>query len=190
MPRKIESLTIQIKLSKDVDGEVVVEATAHINMGTTEYAEFSQARGITLDLTAPQEAAVIAFSKNALTDLCAVFQDGTVAIFAQEATPLDSPIFTQPDNIEIKMVQLKPHPGIIQFAVKYPNGKTHVLKEIQYHNEDKINANIGAKAPLPLDWEIETTVEMEARLARLEQDRLDAIEAAKTVVLPQAEEKK
>ena len=88
------------------------------------------------------------------------------------------------------MVQLKPHPGIIQFAVKYPNGKTHVLKEIQYHNEDKILANKGAKNKLPKDWEVETTVEMEARLAKFEQDRLDAIEAAKNVVLPQAEEKK
>ncbi|MBU2249696.1 MAG: hypothetical protein KKD77_23315 [Gammaproteobacteria bacterium] len=123
-----------------------------------------------------------------LTDLAAVFQDGTVDIFAQETTPLDSPIFTEADGTEIKMVQLKPHPGIIQFVVKYPNGKTHVLKEIQYHNEDKIKANMGAKASLPLDWEVETTAEMEARLAKLEQDRLDAVEAAK--VLPQAEDKK
>jgi len=98
------------------------------------------------------------------TDLAAVFQDGTVAIFAQETTPLDSPLFTEPSGTEVKYVMKKPHPGLIQFIAKYPDGRIHVLQEIQYHDADKIAANKGASAPLPQGWFVETAKERELRL--------------------------
>ena len=43
-----------------------------------------------------------------LTDLAAVFQDGSVDIFAQEVTEPDSPIFQFPDNTELKTIMRKP----------------------------------------------------------------------------------
>ena len=94
-----------------------------------------------------------------LTDLAAVFQDGTVDIFAQESTPLDSPIFTQASGVVVKRKMMKPHPGIIQFVEEYPNGKTFVTRELQYHDVDKIKANKGCDGKLPDGWEVTTLQE-------------------------------
>jgi len=94
-----------------------------------------------------------------LTDLCAVFQDGTVDVFAQESTPLDSPVFTQPSQTEFKMVMEKPHPGLIKFVAKYPDGKTFVLRELQYHDAGKIAANQNCEGTLPAGWEVTTLQE-------------------------------
>ena len=102
------------------------------------------------------------------TDLAAVFQDGTVDIFAQESTPLDSPIFTQPSQTEFKMVMEKPHPGLIKFVAKYPDGGTFTIKELQYHDADKIASNTGCLESLPIDWFVETH---EQRSARIEAEK-------------------
>ena len=112
---------------------------------------------------------------DAFTDLCAVFQDGTVAVFAQEVTPLDSPIFTQPSGTEVKRVMVKPHPGLIQFVEMFADGKVFVASEIQYHAADKIAANKGTVSnKLPAGWAVETTVQREARWAAAEATRLAA----------------
>ncbi len=115
----------------------------------------------------------------ALTDLAAVFQDGTVDIFAQESTPLDSPIFTQPSQTEFKMVMEKPHPGLIKLVAKYPDGKTFTIKELQYHDADKVAANVGCvSSELPIDWEVTTAEERLAKTEELEKLKAQA-EASK-----------
>jgi len=99
-----------------------------------------------------------------LTDLAAVFQDGTVDIFAQEVTPLDSPIFRYPSGTEGRIRMRKPHPGLQIFEMVYPDGTTFVLKEIEHHDADKIAASIGSEGPLPSNWVVETVRERNARI--------------------------
>ena len=99
-----------------------------------------------------------------LTDVAVKFQDGTVDIFAQESTPLDSPLFRYGDNTQIQMVMRKPNPAIIQFVVVFPDGSEYVIKEINYHNQDKINASNGAATPLPKNWKIEEKWEREIEI--------------------------
>lgn len=89
-----------------------------------------------------------------LTDVCAKFDDFSVDIFAQETTELDAPIFTYPSGTEVKTVMLKPHPGIVQFVALFPDGEQFVLREFNYHSDEKIAANKGAEALLPADWEV------------------------------------
>ena len=67
-----------------------------------------------------------------LTDLAAVFQDGTVDIFAQESTDPDSPIFQFPDNTELKTIMRKPDRKTIQFVTQFPDGREFVMREIRY----------------------------------------------------------
>lgn len=95
-----------------------------------------------------------------LTDLNAVFQDGTVDTFAQETTPLDSPIFTESSGTELTYKMVKPHPGLIQFVVEYPSGERFVMREIEYHDAEKIAANVGCDSTkLPDGWVISTLQE-------------------------------
>jgi len=111
----------------------------------------------------------------ALTDLAAVFQDGTVDIFAQEVTPLDSPIFRYPSKTEGKIRMRKPHPGSQIFEMVFPDGTSFVLKELEHHDTDKIAADQGAEGPLPADWFQETAIE------RARRQELEAVEVG---VLP------
>ena len=130
-----------------------------------------------------------------LTDLAAVFQDGTVDIFAQEVTSLDSPILTENSQIEVKVKMVKPHPGIIQFVAQYPNGKSFVLKEFQYHDAEKIAANKGCESPLPQDWEVtmlqervdKNVTQLDNQLGRIENQlaRLDTEKESNTTRLKQ-----
>lgn len=113
-----------------------------------------------------------------LTDLAAVFQDGTVDIFAQEVTPLDAPTFTYPSGTGVTTVLRKEHPGLVKIVSVFPDGKEFVLKEIQYHDPEKIAANKGTENPLPSDWLVEDAAQ---RAERLEAERIE------NVVLPQAE---
>jgi len=98
-----------------------------------------------------------------LTDMACVFQDGTVDIFAQEVTPLDAPHLTESSGSVGKMVMRKPHPGHIKFVMRFASGGEFVVKEIEYHDKDLIEANVGCDAPLPADWDVTTAVEREAR---------------------------
>lgn len=112
----------------------------------------------------------------ALTDLCAVFQDGTVDVFAQEVTPLDAPILTYSSNTPLQLILKKPHPGLVQYVLVFPGGEEFVLREVQYHDADKIAANQGAEGPLPAGWEVTTVEErvqprideLNARIAEVE----------------------
>ncbi len=88
----------------------------------------------------------------ALTDLAAVFQDGTVDIFAQEVTALDSPIFTHPSRTKVEVELRKPHAGKEQFVAIFPDGKEFVLREFHHHTPDKVAASMGAEAPAPAGW--------------------------------------
>ena len=100
-----------------------------------------------------------------LTDLAAVFQDGTVDIFAQESTPLDSPIFTYPSGTEVRIVMRKPHPGKQVFEMVYPGGEAFVLREIEHYDVDQIAASVGSVGSLPGDWDVTTAAERAANSA-------------------------
>jgi len=67
-----------------------------------------------------------------LTDLAAVFQDGTVDIFAQEATEPDSPIFQFPDMTDLKLQLRKPDRKTVQFAAIFPDGREFIMRELRY----------------------------------------------------------
>lgn len=95
-----------------------------------------------------------------LTDYSAVFQDGTVVIIAEETTPLDSPIFKQPSGVTVIEKMIKPHPGLIQFVMEYPTGEQFVIRQIEYHDAEKIAANDGSESTiLPDGWEVTTSRE-------------------------------
>ena len=67
-----------------------------------------------------------------LTDLAAVFQDGTVDIFAEESTDPDSPIFRYPDGTEFRSVIKKPDRKTVQFVALFPDGSEFVMREKRY----------------------------------------------------------
>ncbi|KKN16503.1 hypothetical protein LCGC14_0975140, partial [marine sediment metagenome] len=91
-----------------------------------------------------------------MTDLAAVFQDGTVDIFAQETTPLDAPIFTYASGTEVKMVLKKLHPGVVELVAVFPNGSEWTIKSLEYHNSAKIAANVGTESPkVPSGWVVD-----------------------------------
>lgn len=72
---------------------------------------------------------------DALTDLAAVFQDGTVDVFAQESTDPDSPIFQFPDDTLLALTLRKPDRKTIQFVATFPDGREFVMRELRYPNE-------------------------------------------------------
>ncbi len=107
-----------------------------------------------------------------LTDMATVFQDGTVDLFAQETTPLDAPIFKYPSDTKVETYLRKEHPGLVKIVCRFPDGSEFVLKEIEYHDPEKIAANKGTEMPLPLGWVVENAAQ---RAARLEKEKQDAI---------------
>ena len=120
----------------------------------------------------------------ALTDLAAVFQDGTVDIFAQEVTPLDSPIFRYPSGTKGQIRMRKPHPGSQIFEMVFPDGTSFVMKELEHHDTAKIAADRGSEGPLPTGWVVETAAERAKRnAAEVEAKRL-AVEEANRIVSP------
>ena len=100
-----------------------------------------------------------------LTDLSAVFQDGTVVDFAEEVTPLDAPIHITPTRTPITLEFRKPHAGISEIVAVFPGGDTHRLWRAKFHDTAKIRANASSATdgPLPVDWFQETA---EARVLR------------------------
>jgi len=106
-----------------------------------------------------------------LTDLVAVFQDGTTDVFAQETTPLDAPTFTENSGTDLTLKLKKSHPGSVQIVAIFPDGQEFVLKDIQYHDPDKIAANKGtASADLPSGWLVEDATQRAARVVREKKD--------------------
>ncbi len=100
-------------------------------LDTTSYHEFTE-------MAAPGQGAantarIYAFEGGgALTDLCAVFQDGTIDVFAQEATEPNSPIFEFPDNTQLVLTMRKPDRKTIQFVATFPDGRDFVMRELRY----------------------------------------------------------
>lgn len=64
MAKVIKSVMIQILVSKDALGEIKVEETAHLTVSAEEYPEFESKKGIPIELTSAQEAAIINHIKN------------------------------------------------------------------------------------------------------------------------------
>jgi len=88
-----------------------------------------------------------------LTDLSAVFQDGTVVDFAEEATAPDAPVMRYPDGTEVKTVLRKRHPGEWQIAAVFPDGTEWLLgNRTRYFKPEKIAMNKGAAGALPENW--------------------------------------
>lgn len=82
---------------------------------------------------------------------------------------------TKKDGTKFTWEQRKPHPGLIQFVIVYPNGDFYIWREIQFHDADKVAQNIGATGSLPVNWLVETAVERKARLEAEEAERLAKI---------------
>jgi hypothetical protein len=59
----------------------------------------------------------------------------------------------------------KPHPGLQQFGVVFPDGRFFALREIEHHDAAKIAADQGSEGPLPPDWLVETEQQRKARQA-------------------------
>jgi len=69
-----------------------------------------------------------------LTELCAVFQDGSIDVFATETTEPDSPIYRYPDNTELKLVMRRPDKKTHQFIAEFPDGTEFVMRELRHPN--------------------------------------------------------
>jgi hypothetical protein len=59
----------------------------------------------------------------------------------------------------------------VQIVAIFPDGQEFVLKDIQYHDPDKIAANKGtASADLPSGWLVEDATQRAARVVREKKD--------------------
>ncbi len=98
-----------------------------------------------------------------LTDLAAVFQDGTVDIFAQEVTEPGDAVVAAPDETVGSLVILRPHPGTVQVVIRVPGYGDWVLSEKEFHDAGKLSWVQGAADVLPADWLVETAAERKTR---------------------------
>ncbi|MAH50451.1 hypothetical protein CMI37_31810 [Candidatus Pacearchaeota archaeon] len=64
----------------------------------------------------------------------------------------------------------KPHPGLIQFVVVFPDDDFYIWREIEFHDTEKITQNIGCTGELPENWLQETQRQREDRLDLQEED--------------------
>ena len=93
-----------------------------------------------------------------------------------------------PDGTEFTWVIRKPHPGLMQFVIVFPDGDFYVWRIMEFHDVDKIANNMGSIGSLPTEWEATTVAEREAqRLAeeearRLAEEQLDSDRLAEDVV--------
>ncbi len=75
-----------------------------------------------------------------------------------EVSPRSKPHGT-PFTWEIR----KPHPGLIQFCVVFPDGDHWVWRQVELHDAEKVASNTGALAALPSGWEVLTAEERQSR---------------------------
>jgi len=99
-----------------------------------------------------------------LTDLSAVFQDGTVAIFVEESTQPGDAIVAAPSGTQWYGYINRPNPGVVEIVAVVPGYGNIVLRRVEFHNEDKISWVQGAEGALPAGWYVETGSEMQARM--------------------------
>lgn len=59
----------------------------------------------------------------------------------------------------------KPHPGLIQFVIVFPDGDYWVWREVELHDADKVASNVGSVGPLPDEWVVENEAQRLTRLA-------------------------
>jgi len=64
MAKKINRIVIQIDVTRDELGEIVVSEMADLTIGADEYPEFESRKGIPITLTPTQETAIINHIKN------------------------------------------------------------------------------------------------------------------------------
>lgn len=66
----------------------------------------------------------------------------------------------------------KPHAGIIQFVIVFPNGDHYVWRQVGFHSDVKVaeNKTEGVAAP-PADWLVETARQRAARAEAEEKKR-------------------
>ncbi len=163
----------------DTDDVFLLDSDDRIRFGVSNTSQWEMRSGFLRDMTGNyvellERAAPGAGPANSvriyavvdggsLTDLAAVFQDGTVDIFAQELTEETAPILTHGDRTAITMEMRKPHPGLIQWGYVYPDGQFFVYREIEYHDPIKISWNKGAVGPLPSDWLVEGHIDRTLR---------------------------
>ncbi len=147
---------VLITKALEVDGPVYVDN----NIRLTGYEEFTETTAPGAGAADTARMYAVNNVADNLTDMSIVYQDGTVDIFSQESTPLNSPIFTYASDTEVSLKMIKPHPGLIQFAMVYPDGSKFVIREIEYHDAEKIAANTGCESPvLPPGWKVTTLAE-------------------------------
>ncbi len=90
---------------------------------------------------------------------------------------------TKKDGTKFTWEIRKPHPGVIQFVIVFPNGDFYVWRTIEFHDTNKVAKNVGAKGSLPTDWEVTTAAERDAdRLAEETAKRLNVERVTKDKV--------
>ena len=60
--------------------------------------------------------------------------------------------------------------------MEYDNGKRFTLRELQYHDADKVSVNVGCEGVLPKDWLVETSQERADRIEKEIQAEKEAVE--------------
>lgn len=150
----------------DAEGDVTMtgdlDVAGNLDVGDVTMAGNLDVAGNFISLTemaapgagAANTARIYAFegAGDALTDLVAVFQDGSLDVFAQETTDPGAAQFRYPSGTELRTILRKPHPGIVQVVGIFPDGSEMMLKEHHYHDDERIGANLGTEAPLPAGW--------------------------------------
>jgi len=102
---------------------------------TTSYMEFTEMSAPGAGAANKARIYALEGGGDALTDLCAVFQDGTVDVFAQESTPDDSPIFRYDDGTEFKSVLRKIGRDKVQFVAQFDDGTEFVMREKRWSRD-------------------------------------------------------
>ncbi len=163
--------TTRLSFSGSVARSVCTFNLADVSFGTG-YASWTEMAAP--GAGAANTARIYAFegAGDALTDLIAVFQDGSTDKFAEETTPDNSPLFTTPSGTPMHIRLRKDHPGLIRIVATFPDGEEFDLKHHEYHDAKKIAANQGCDNELPEDWFVET---QEEREARLDKEVVDAV---------------
>ena len=63
---------------------------------------------------------------------------------------------TKDDGTAFSWEIRKPHAGLIQFCIVFPDGDFYVWREVEYHSQAKFAANQNAGVPaVPAGWRIE-----------------------------------
>lgn len=87
-----------------------------------------------------------------LTDVCFKYQDGSEDCFSGESTVESDPIVRYGDQTKLDVVLLKPTPGQIVIAVKFPDGSHWPIAQRNLYDPAILAASADAAGPVPVDW--------------------------------------